>query len=559
MKKIILLGFIIALKVTALEAAEIRVSSSPQSPVMGEVFELLFEITTDSQETPFISFNPTHATVLGRESRGVSISTRMVGGQFSTQRTLRYAYQVISENAGTLFIRDIEVDIAGEKHNVADLRINVLRESPRPRDIFAKVKVSDDDVFLGQGVDVKYYLYYRSSIVGREIEQFPRLDNMIKRIHLPGRDSVETVEYQGQIYRRMYVYGARVFPNREGRVFVDPIVMRVQYTRERPGSAPFGMRSREYATQSVRSEQVEIKVSPLPSENVPSSFTGLVGEHSFELSTIHDRHLVNEPIEFNLKVTGAGALEEFSAPVLYREDFLEQFDVRSSVQELSFSEAQKVFEYVYLGRSAGSAENEKVNFSYFDYHKGEYVEITLNLPSFVVDGAAGSSAQLSGDNERRDVEQRERTVARKLLAPQFRAHESFIGRNVIIYANGALIFSSLVLVLLRVVRETQFILTKFQKNKIIDKMTKEGVEYHDLYQLLSADQKRDNGVSAKEIISRSNLPSELKGYFYELLEEVEAFEFSSLKGQKRPLLDKKRGRDLMRHLKGEYEDSNEYS
>lgn len=542
-------GLLILLVTCCLGANEVQVDISPKQPVIDEPFEIIFSIKTDSEAQPFISFNPGHAQVLGRESRGVSINTSIINGNFTTERTLRYAYSAVTNRSGTLYLRDIKVDIDGDSVELEPIRVNVLAERPTPRDIFALAEVSTEDAYVGEGVDVRYYLYYRTSIVGREIEQFPRLDNMIKRIHMPGRDSVETVKYQGQIYRRMYIYGARIFPQREGRVFVDPIKIRVQYTRDRAGGSPFGMRTREYATRSVISQQVEIKTKPLPVEGVPASFVGLVGRHELEVSDIHPRHLVNEPIEIQLKISGGGALEEFSAPNLYNEDFLEEFDRQSSLSEVSFSEAQKVFNYIFLGRYPGEVTDEKIKYSYFDPESSRYYEKTIDLPSLLIGGSAGESATV-GDKpvERMEAPSQKRDYS--LIAPNFTQLSSTMKSITVARLNLLAGMSILFLLFLDSKSLFSFCFRNYKARQILRKAKGRGLEYRDFYQLvfmLAASEKIKYGT-IREIISSSSLKDDEKSYFLRIADDMDSREFSMSKDDLKIDVSNKNFQSLIRKI-----------
>lgn len=533
-----------------LGAVEVSIEARPQNPVMGQPFDLIFSIQTDSTEHPFISFNPAGARVLGRESRGVNISTTMIGGQFTTVRRLSYAYQLMPEAVGPISIRNIEVSVGDKATSLNDLQLNVLAQAPTPREIFLKADVSDLQAYIGQGIDVRYYLYYRTSITGREIEVFPKLDNFIKRFHMPGRDSVDTVEYQGRLYRRMYIYGARLFPQVTGRLYVDPMTVKVQYTRESTGSSPFGIRSREYATTSVESRTITIEVKELPSENVPASFQGLVGEHTFSLSSFHDRHLVNEPIEFTLTVEGEGALESFPAPRLYDSPYLEEFDRQSEMQDISFARARKTFNYVYLGRAPGEVKDQSFSYSYFDLDKNEYIERTVELRDLVIGGSAGRTARDETHSDAVagvDRELPRENLRRGPIPPTFTKVGVEISKG-IRFAFGVALAVILLLILYKDFGHYLWLKDKrgLIKGKL-GQMRKRGVDYHQLSQLFFEIGDELNLLGGpKEIINKMTLSDEAKKYFIELIEVLEGGSFADNYEKGKIGLDKKYAKELLK-------------
>jgi len=59
----------------------------------------------------------------------------------------------------------------------------------------------------------------------------------------------------------------------------------------------FGFGAQRFKNKDLASPRIEVEVLPLPAENVPAGFTGMVGEHEFSLVMPKSKFLVNEPIE----------------------------------------------------------------------------------------------------------------------------------------------------------------------------------------------------------------------------------------------------------------------
>ena len=72
--------------------------------------------------------------------------------------------------------------------------------------------MSKTQAYIGEGIDVRYYLYSRAPVVQTEFKSFPKLNGFIKRYHKIA-DREEAVEYEGIVYRRSLKYSARVYPS----------------------------------------------------------------------------------------------------------------------------------------------------------------------------------------------------------------------------------------------------------------------------------------------------------------------------------------------------------
>lgn len=411
MKKVIAYLILILLPIFSAFSLEVEVEVRPVSPIVDETFDVNFIIETDGREDPMIRFNPGHAEVLGKSNRGVSINTTVVNGQISTVRKVTIAYQLISKKVGYLYLRDISVEAGGEVKNLKNLRLNVLREAKEPQSMFLRAETSKDEYYVGEGIDLKYYIYYRNNIVSQEIKEFPKLNGFIKRFHKEVNNT-ERVEVDGVLYRRTLVYSARLYPEKIGEAKIDPLRMNIQYS-DFTHSSPFGtfgLQMGRYKARTLSSKTIAIKVLPIPAENAPANFTGLVGNHRFEFTQNKNKFLVNEALEYRLVVEGEGALEKLDAPIIYSNPDLEQFDTRSEVVEVDQSRARKQFDYTLLPRAQMTLEPSTLELSTFDPNSKTFVAHKIDLPGIEVGGTATTATRSSPINASEVSPDRERAL-----------------------------------------------------------------------------------------------------------------------------------------------------
>ena len=553
---IIVLSFIWCINTA--HTQNLRVQIIPSSPVKDETFTIRFTIDSNYKERPEITFDPWRITILGRSNERISMQTNIVNGRMSTSRKLEYDYEAQASHVGLAEIKNIKVKIGKRELTHKNIKIDIVNQHARPRKVFLEAQISKDKVFLGEGIDVKYYLYTQVPILGAEVREFPKFNNMIKRFHHV-EESGETVNYRGAIYKRILKYSVRVYPNKTGKVKIGALKMRIQYSRrgDRFSIMGFGRSS----TTLVRNQRIAIEVMPLPTENLPSNFTGLVGPHTFTLSQAKSKFLVNEAIEVRLEISGSGALENMDGPVLYNDSKLEKFDTRNELIETDKSNAKKVFDYTYLARAQLDISPYVVKLSYFDPDNRQYKEVSLQLPGIVASGT-GHSGQSIPLVEKRDSiaeEQGNSIDAKKternkpaLFSPLFE-----MGHYDTMQANR----NKWLTILLLVIIVIQFVEWAVHSNIIgrprptpamaiyRDLLKKDGVTYSRLHSLMSMMQSSETDLIC--LVEQSKLKDASKKYFIDLIRSVEGKAFGNRQKGDNISIDKGHFKDLLSILHNE--------
>lgn len=543
----LIFGFTLFTSVLHAEVVEVEVS--PPEPLMNESFFVTFKVKTTGNVEPYISFTPSGAIVQGKREQGVSISTTVINGKFTTTREQNYVYELIAERQGQVTLRNIKVEIDGKITNVKDVSVNVLAQARRIPDAFMEATASKTKVYLGEGIDVNYFLYFKTSITGNDVREFPKLNKFIKRFHHVN-SPVETVQYKGQIFKRILTYSARLYPEKVGNAVLDPMIISVQIV-ENDYSSPFGgfgMGSQRYKNKDLSSPRIEVEVIPLPTENVPASFTGLVGEHEFNLSLSKTKFLVNEPIEVKFEVKGKGAVENMDAPAIYTDNNLEQFDTKSEVTELGTQAAKKVFEYTYLARGPLSLKSRELDLAYFDPSSGRYVEKKVTIPGIDISGVA-VAASGTGSNNQPQVKNKDQTGdsegdflaklfspsdAKKiekntvgLVGPLLKGEDRWFSRwfdviNLILCVSILATLAHWYYLNKKIIPDRNH---DAEVKKEISRMKSKGLNYSDLYKVVLALDKENKmsrgGVSIHQVIEESFLSNEAKVYFKNALHVCE--------------------------------------
>ena len=139
---------------------------------------------------------------------------------------------------------------------------------------------------------------------------------------------------------------------------------------------------------TLKSDDQEIEVRPLPSQGRPNGFTGAVGEFKFEESQIPSEWKTGEPQQVTVKLGGAGNFALMKAPELIPADRWKSYsgkDGFTSGDQASFS-GSKVFQFSVVPLKSG-AQELALSFSYFDPAAEAYKTITTPTKKIQVTGS----------------------------------------------------------------------------------------------------------------------------------------------------------------------------
>ena len=562
-----LIFFIITIFSITTFAQTVEVVVEPKEPVKNETFFVTFKVKTSGSEEPYISFTPFGASVLGKNYQGLSISTIVINGKFTTTKEQAVVYELLAERSGQVYLRNVKVELDGKTIPLDEVRVNVLSEAKRIPEAFIEAEASKTKVYLGEGLDVNYYLYVKNSITANDVKEFPKLNKFIKRFHRLN-SPVEMVQYKGQVFKRFLTYSARLYAEKVGTAVLDPMTLSVQLVET--DYSGFGYGSQRVKNKDLSSSRIEIEVLPLPVEGVPPSFTGLIGDHDFNLSIAKTKYLVNEPIEIKLEVKGKGAVENFDSPVIYSDNNLEQFDTKSEVTELGLQAAKKVFEYTLLARGPLKIESREMSFAYFEPSTGKYVVKSVNVPGIEVSGVAAATGASSDQGKKSptpitsennnfldSIFKKNKSLEKNqlgLVGPSLSGQRQWFGSSFTVL-NTVL---GLILISIGIhwgINKNESGTKDFAKliKRDIASMKKTGLNYSKLYHALVALDKRNmmanGGVSIINVINDSQLSLEAKKYFVNALNFTECGTFTEARASVGNIIfEKKHFNELLKKL-----------
>ena len=144
-------------------------------------------------------------------------------------------------------------------------------------------------------------------------------------------------------------------------------------------------------TINLTSDPIELTVKPLPTAGRPENFSGAVGQFGIDNITLNPpRAKTGDPVETNLRLSGAGSLETISMPQPASWD---GFKIHPPTSELDDDNQRvlsslKRFKQMVIPLRPELTAIPPMEFNYFDPKKEEYISITSPATPLAVNGAA---------------------------------------------------------------------------------------------------------------------------------------------------------------------------
>ena len=262
---------------------------------------------------------------------------------------------------------------------------SVFNNPVNEKDIFFKLALSDDKVYLNQMILAKWFFYKpfgRVIFAQNEVTKKPNLNGfwveeiISPSIPAPLKESVE--EVRGKKYKKQVVISSALFPVRVGELKVGALEIKTRLISSRPFAQMFSQAHRVFLKHS---KMRKVTVLPLPEEGKGPAFTGAVGDFNITAEVGKKAVAVNEPIVYKLRFKGKGHPRTIRLPDLKFGDSWKVYDTTES-QKFSVSESVKNFEVILIPKSSGEHIIPSFELSSFDPEIGVYK--THILPAFKV-------------------------------------------------------------------------------------------------------------------------------------------------------------------------------
>lgn len=390
--------FLLVLFATSLVAAEkITVELNTDKATLEEHVTAVVRIESETDMEPKLSADGSNADIVASEYQGEATSTVYMNGELTTKREFIFNVVLKPKNYGRSGLINISADVGGRilRHN--SVWFTAVAEKSDLAPVFLLAVPSKTQVYENEAILVRYYLMSQVDIAAFDIKEFPKLNNFVKR-YLQEQGVRERVAYEGKQFVRQLLYSLVLFPEKAKALKLDPMRVNVSYDQD-GNRDPFGFGRGRIITKTISSKSIDIEVLNIPSDKLPTGYTGLVGKHKFTMTMSKSKVLVNEPIEIKLKISGTGNLEGADAPSIIQDSSIESFDANSNFEIVDAVNANKTFEYTFLPRKETSIPAQKIPLSYFNPETRSFETAEVDFPGLEVVGGAYQPASSKIQNQ----------------------------------------------------------------------------------------------------------------------------------------------------------------
>ncbi len=390
---------------------DIRVTASVnRNPVgVNEQFRYQLEIKGGFQSLPEPSL-PDFADFRIVAGPSVSSNFQYINGKVTNSKT--YTVILLPRKTGTFRIPPVTIKYKGKRYQSNEIVITVTPGSSSPGnkqrqsrggsslDVFLRAIPSKRSAYVNEQVSVSYKVYFRVNIRNPEFVKLPETVGFwVEEFELPKDIPIKQEVINGIRYNVAELKKLALFPTKPGDLRVTPMQLAVDVVQRRRRD-PFDMFDDFFDNplgRTVRkvftSNEVRLKVKPVPEQNKPANFTGLVGSLTLRVDVDKTTVAVNEAISYKIRLTGSGNLKSLRKLNI---EFPATFEVfEPKVQENVHQSGNKLLatremEYVLIPRTSGEFHIDPLSITYFD--PGRAVYRTITGKEFTITVTPGSGA-----------------------------------------------------------------------------------------------------------------------------------------------------------------------
>jgi oxygen tolerance protein BatD len=392
---------------SALAAPSVTASLDRDTIAMGESVTLTLAFQdANPRGTPNLPAIPNVSVA------GVAQSSEftLVNGQ--TQSKLSFNYTLVPTQPGEITIPAMRIQVNGQDLMTQPLKLRVQAASAATpetvnKTAFLKLVMPKTELYVGEALPVDINLYV---LEGR--------DAHLPQIESPGF-TVGKVLQQGQTRTRvgnqvfsLVTFKTYVAAARSGVLPLGPATMQMNIPRPNARRTIFGDIV-DWQTVTLATEPQNLTVLPLPTNNVPVTFSGSVGHFNMTETASPTNVALGDPITVKVAITGQGLLDSITLP---NQPAWNDFKVYPPNSRVDASDqfgltGTKTFEQVVVPQKQEITMLPPFEFSFFDPNARAYRTLSggavglivrptaalVSLPSLNTGGTAGASATSTND------------------------------------------------------------------------------------------------------------------------------------------------------------------
>lgn len=336
-----------------------------------------------------------------------SISSSWINGVRSFSKS--YSYILVPTAKGTFTITQATIEIDGEVYKTLTERVRVTAAVDKPSDEQTADDIADENLhlvaevskgtpYLNEAVTVVYKLYVSPSVSVSNYRQIdnPTYNNFWSQDIPVTNRTAQNGTYRGKPYRYVVLKRVVLYPQKEGKLELEPLSLEVFVQVPTKRRDFFGGPIFAETSKNISAGRRTINVKSLPIEGKPEDFSGAVGDFAFSVSTSKNQLNAAESLQAQVEVSGKGNLKLFQLPEPELPSSLEVYEPEFSEKvqtTLSGNQGKVSNSYTIVPSFRGKYPIPSISFSYFNPKTGKYN--TLNSDEInieVLEGPVNSSS-----------------------------------------------------------------------------------------------------------------------------------------------------------------------
>ena len=407
------ISLVLMLLTTGLLCAQVKFEAKVSKKKLGvnERLRIDFEMNKDGDN--FVPPNFKDFTIVGGPN--TSVSTYYANGKRLFSKT--YSYFLAPKKQGSFTIKQAVIEIEGELYKTFPITVQVTKAVERSKNgnnadyiasqnIHFVAEVSNTNPYLNEPITVIYKLYVAldtgiESWRNKEVPGFNDFWN--QNIEVKGFTPVNA-QYKGEDYRYVVLKKTVLYPQKAGKLKIEPFVLDLVVEVPTSRSDIFGNRIIKKVPQTITAGSRTITVKPLPEQGQPADFKGAVGDFSFKVTTSKSALDAGESLQAKIEVSGKGNLKLFELPELSVPSSLEIYEpehnekVRTNLSGMRGSISDT---YTLVPQYQGKYPLPNLSFSYFDLKTETYKRV--NSEEIVIDVINGPSSIVNNNESTADA------------------------------------------------------------------------------------------------------------------------------------------------------------
>lgn len=352
-----------------------------------------------------------------------AISRVSNNGKLTYSKT--YGYFLQPQERGNLTIDQAEITINGEVYKTPPVNVVVTAAVEVPKDpndptylakenIHLVAEVSKTSPYINEAFNVVYKLYVapETSVSNwRELDS-PKFADFWSQNIDEKQFKIYDGEYDGEPYRYVILRRTVLYPQKTGKLNIEPLSLSVAVSVPTNRRDIFGRRLTKSTNITISAPKRTVNVKPLPITGKPDDFTGAVGDFDFAVRTDKNTLDAGEAFQMSVEVQGKGNLKLFPLPEPTLPNSLEIYEpenedrVRTNLAGMS---GLKKDTYTVVPQYKGTYPIPKFSFTFFNPKTGKYERQTSDdIVIKVENGPVDTAGSIPQDG---DVSQQKAVVA----------------------------------------------------------------------------------------------------------------------------------------------------